>query len=218
MKLRPLFILLLFIVSTGILVWIYYAATHGKEAPQSPPWVETLSDLNTCSRLKHVKSMQYDHFADIAGKEQQRSVAQLFRAMAFAERVQESNCANAIVRLGGSYSPPSKVVIFSGTTDSNLQRSIAYERQMLQAERRADIDRAIAKSNRYAARMLIWAAAGDLQHLLLMERCRDAKTLANAPEASYLVCPICGNVYAASSADSYCPFCMADRRKFIRFE
>ena len=49
--------------------------------------------------------------------------------MAHAERLQEYNCANAIVRLGGRYAPPEHVTVFRGTTDDNLRRSIDFARR-----------------------------------------------------------------------------------------
>ena len=102
MKVRPLLILLLFVVSTGILVWIYFAALRGQRAPHRRQWTETLADLDACCRQKHIKSKQYDHFAETARAEQRPGAEQLFRAMAFSARLHEYNCANAIVRLGGN--------------------------------------------------------------------------------------------------------------------
>lgn len=172
MKGRPLLVLLLFAASAVILAGMYYAATHEGAAARHDKWADVLSDLDACSRRKHVKSAQYDHFARIAGEEREHDAERLFRAMAHAERLQEYNCANAIVRLGGHYSPPSKVAVFRGTTDDNLRRSIDYERRPPEGGHAADIDRALQKGNRYAARVLIWARAGDMRHLALMETCR----------------------------------------------
>ena len=111
MKVRPLLILLLFVVSTGILVWIYFAALRGQRAPHRRQWTETLADLDACCRQKHIKSKQYDHFAETARAEQRPGAEHLFRAMAFSARLHEYNCANAIVRLGGRYTPPEKVTV-----------------------------------------------------------------------------------------------------------
>ncbi len=213
MKLRPLFVLLLFAVSAAVLGWIYYAATHEHPERHTSPWVETLGDLDACGRRKHVKSIQYEHFASIADEESRSDVSRLFRALAQAERVQENNCANAIVQLGGHYIPPGRVVVFRGTTDGNLERSIAYERQSLHDLGDEEIRRALARSNRYAARVLVWNMAGDLREVLLLERCRNTAT-----PAGYLVCPRCGNIYVLEESDPFCPCCMTERPRFIRFE
>lgn len=101
-------------------------------------------------------------------------------AMAHAERLQEYNCANAIVRLGGRYAPPERVTVFHGTTDDNLRRSIDFARRPPEGLHADDIERALQSGNRYAARVLIWARSGDMRHLALMETCRR-RLAANGP-------------------------------------
>ena len=148
MKLRLVLILLLFAASAGILVWLYCAATRTPRVPQASPWSETLADLDACCRRKHVKSVQYDNFAAIAAGESRRDAERLFRAMAFSERLQEHDCAEVIVHLGGSYTPPVRIILFGGTTDDNLERSIACELRSLGERQGAEIDRAMRKGNR----------------------------------------------------------------------
>ena len=172
MKGRPLLVLLLFAASAVILAGMYYAATREGTTTRQDKWAGVLSDLDACSRRKHVKSAQYDHFAGIARQEREHDAERLFRAMAHAERLQEYNCANAIVRLGGRYAPPEHVTVFRGTTDDNLRRSIDFARRPREGLHADDIERALQSGNRYAARVLIWARSGDMRHLALMETCR----------------------------------------------
>ncbi|WP_418991540.1 rubrerythrin family protein [Alistipes sp.] len=218
MKLRPLFILLLFVVSAGILVWIYYTARRTPREPKASPWAETISDLDACCRRKHVKSMQYDHFAQIADEERKPAAARLFRAMSRAEEVQERNCSHAIVRLGGKYDPPAKVVVFHGPTADNLRRSIDYERRNLSERNGGEIDRAMTKNNRYAARVLIWATAGDLRHQAFMELYLARQRHKEKQPSAYRVCPMCGNIFEAEYTDPYCPYCLTAGQEFIAFE
>lgn len=213
MKLRPILILLLFVLSACILVWMYYAVTRERTRQRSSPWTETISDLGACCSRKHIKAAQYDHFAGIADEEQRAEAGRLFRAMALSERLQENNCANALVHLGGHYSPPSKVVVFRGTTDDNLARSINYELLTIRERHGTEIDRAMDAGNRYAARALIWAAAGDLRHVVLMEQCYEKED-----STRYLICPVCGNLYDAAYCDPYCPLCLTAGRRFIGVE
>ena len=216
MKLRPFIILLLFVVSTAILAWIYYSATRTPRQPAEEPWRETIADLDACCRRKRVKSAQYDHFASIAEEESRRQVAQLFRAMALSERLQEHNCEEAIRQLGGRYLPPSRIVVFRGTTDGNLERSIAYELRTAQECKCGEIDRAFAHNNRYAARLLTWASSVDMRHAVLMHRCLGSGE--QESEWDYLVCPRCGNIFVSSYCEPYCPFCFTSGRQFVRFE
>lgn len=207
MKLRPVLILLLFAASAGILAGLYAAASRPPRTAKAPPWAETLADLDACGRRKHVKSLQYDNFATIAAGENRPEAERLFRAMAYSERLQEHNCAEAILHLGGSYTPPVRIVLFGGTTDDNLERSIAYERRGLSERHGAEIDRAIRKGNRYAARILARASALDLRNAVLMERCMHAGK--HTPDSCrFFVCPKCGNIYAAEYLDYYCPLCL----------
>lgn len=180
MKGRPLLVLLLFAASAVILAGMYYAATREGTTTRQDKWDGVLSDLDACSRRKHVKSAQYDHFAGIARQEREHDAERLFRAMAHAERLQEYNCANAIVRLGGRYAPPEHVTVFRGTTDDNLRRSIDFARRPPEGLHADDIERALQSGNRYAARVLIWARSGDMRHLALMETCRR-RLAANGP-------------------------------------
>lgn len=180
MKGRPLLVLLLFAASAVILAGMYYAATREGTTTRQDKWAGVLSDLDACSRRKHVKSAQYDHFAGIARQERKHDAERLFRAMAHAERLQEYNCANAIVRLGGRYAPPERVTVFHGTTDDNLRRSIDFARRPPEGLHADDIERALQSGNRYAARVLIWARSGDMRHLALMETCRR-RLAANRP-------------------------------------
>ena len=58
MKVRPLLILLLFVVSTGILVWIYFAALRGQRAPHRRQWTETLADLDAHALLGRMETAE----------------------------------------------------------------------------------------------------------------------------------------------------------------
>ena len=90
MKGRPLLVLLLFAASAVILAGMYYAATREGTTTRQDKWAGVLSDLDACSRRKHVKSAQYDHFAGIARQEREHDAERLFRAMAHAERLQDA--------------------------------------------------------------------------------------------------------------------------------
>lgn len=216
MKLRLVLILLLFAASAGILAWLYGAATRPPRTAKASPWTETLADLDACCRRKHVKSVLYDNFATIAAGENRPEAERLFRAMAYSERLQEHNCAEAILHLGGSYTPPVRIVLFGGTTDDNLERSIAYERRGLRERHGAEIDRAMRKGNRYAARILVRTSALDLRNAVLMER--SLHTGKHNPDSCrFFVCPECGNIYAAERLDYYCPLCFTGNERFVQF-
>ncbi len=216
MRLRPFLILLFFAVFAGILAWVFIASTRAPKSKAQSPWLETRNDLHACGREKHVQAVQYERFANIASVEHRPEVERLFRAIAYSKQVQERNCAMAVGRLGGSYTPPTKVVVFEGRTDDNLARSITYEQQLLHERRPSEIGRAMGRGNRYAARVLIWTSAADMRQVMLMERCRDRA--ATGKESTYCVCPGCANLYEEGYDDAYCPHCLTGSVRFIRIE
>lgn len=217
MSKRPVIILLLFVAAICVLAGFYFsAANRARPRPREKTDMEILGDLDACCRRKHVKAAQYDHFARVAAAEHRIREASLFRAMAFAERLQECNCATVIVRLGGSYRPPTRVRVFREQTRRNLERSIDYNRRILKEGRGMEIDRARARGNRLAAEVLIRASAADVRHIVLMERCLDR--CGHAASRGYLVCPTCGNLASRGSSDFYCPCCLTDGRRFIHIE
>lgn len=218
MKKRPIVVLLLFVAATATLVWVYFASPDRPRRPKSPSWGDTIDDLTACCRRKHIKATQYDHFSAIAEREQRPDIARAFRAMAVSGRIQECICAETIVRLGGRYTPARRVSVFAGPTDDNLARSLAFELQSLQARRGTEIDHALHDGNRHAARMLIWASAGDRQHILLIERLLAPAPPARQSDGYYWICPTCGGLTSSRLPNYYCPHCQTDGRRFIRVE
>lgn len=212
MTLRKMLFFLLLVVAAGILVWLFRDSPRTPRNSRKAAWSEIIADLNACGRRKHIKAAQHDHFARIAAAEKRPEAERLFRALAFSERLQEQNCAAAIRRLGGEYRPPRPGTLFGGSTDGNLDRCIQAERRSYHEHRDAEIRRAMTRGNRYAARTLVWASAADLKSIFLLE-CRHGSR-----ECAFAVCPVCGNLYATEYLDRYCPFCLTDGEKFVRFE
>ncbi len=215
MKLRPLLLLLLFPAILVLVGWLYYGVTRPALQAATDPSEEVLHDLDECCRRKHVKAVQYSYYAEIADSEREARAAALFRAMALSERVQEQHAAAIIGRLGGRYRPPRRIMIFRGTTAGNLRRSLAAERRGADSLHSGRIDRHVRLGNRLCAEALIWCAAADLRHRVVLENCCcDPAHI--AASGRYAVCPHCGNLYEAAASDCYCPHCLTDRRRFIR--
>ena len=215
MKTRAILFLLLLTATLGVIGWLYYGVAADKHRPQPSPHETVVEDLADCCRRKHVKSVQYDHFARLADGEQEASMGNLFRALAYSERIQEQQAALAILRLGGRYVPPKRVVVFRGPTAGNLERSILYERRSEDTLYYHQIHRHLHSGNRLAARALIWATTIDRRHRNLLETTRIGVTSERVRH--YTVCPHCGNTYLLEEQDPYCPHCLTDSRFFVQF-
>ncbi len=212
MKPRLYLILLLFVASVGVLVWLYAGKAFVPRKHARSTWHEIAVDLEACGRRKHLKARQYERFAEIAAAEGRTDAERIFRAIACSEHLQEQNLAAAIRRLGGEYQPPREIALHGGDTDENLVRCLAFERNRYARRSDAEIRRAMSRDNRYAARLLIWASAADLREIQLLER-----RLEVGPE-QLAVCPVCGNLYTVVWLDRYCPHCLTPDEAFIHFE
>ena len=179
-------------------------------------WRQSLSELDACTRRKHIESARCDICARRALEEKHPEAARLFRALARSERIHERNCLKAIRRLGGRYTPPPPITIPVGTTEENIRTAILSRHEELNTAHRS-IERTFEENNRYAGRLLIHITGGESHQLMLLERYAQFSQLPQAqqPHGSYVVCPKCGNIYKLEYCDPYCPFCLTDSRDFI---
>lgn len=180
-------------------------------------WQQSLSELDSCTRRKHVEASRCDMCARRALEEKRSDAAQLFRAIARSERIHERNCLKAIRRLGGRYTPSPPTTIPVGGTTENIFSAIDTRRMQLQIARRS-IGRTLDENNRYAGRLLIHIAGGESHQLILLEAYEPADPERPEKSYGYAVCPTCGNIYTMEYCDPYCPFCLTDGRNFLRFE
>ncbi len=217
MKIRPLIILILFITSTAVIVWLYFAADSITFHKKGEQWASVVTDLNACMHRKELKSRQYDHFAGVAQRERRPHTAALFMAMAHSERIHQERLAVIIENLGGGASEVVDVALFNATTPINLKHSIKYARNTLQSHSNREIERAFANKNRYAAQALVWAAASDAAHIHLMDMHLGEDCAIIIP-TTYCVCPECGDITLEEYSHNICPICLTDSYEFVLFD
>ena len=216
MKAQPVLLMVFFAGVVGMVAWSYYAVTRPAVQEQQSKQHERESltaDLQRCCHRKQSQSAQYEQYAHTASVEDAPSAATLFRALAHSERVQEFYCAELIGKLGSSYQSPSRILIFQGSTPTNIARSLA--RLSHSSDNEQTIHYHLTQGNRLVARLLIWveAAEGRQRELLAAYTSEQPDTTG----AGYLVCPTCGNIYRSDHYDRYCPHCLTSARQFTRF-
>lgn len=182
MKLRVPFLLLSVAVG-GVLLWIL-GSVRRDTPPHAPYWSRQIEALGRLGSYKHAAAAEYAHYAEAAEAEHATGAAKLFHALAHSEQIHENNCAEAVRRLGGRYAPPVRIVVFRRTTGDNLARALEKERGNYDRYRTGAIDSALSAGNRYAARIMIRIAAGDMRQAELLER-----FIARPDEGGYTVCP-----------------------------
>lgn len=178
-----------------------------------------IEDLNSYSSASHMQRCRYEHFAERASTDGNRTAAGLFSALARSERIHENACIRALSLLKGEHKTAGAAAFeISGTYD-NLQRSLDYERSRMEGAQGEAVARAIESRNYYTARILIWIDGTNRRHIELLERCINSSGngYENCGGCEYDVCPVCGNIYEAECCDFYCPLCRTHRSEFESF-
>lgn len=147
--------------------------------------------------------MKYLAFAEEAEREGKRNIANLFRAIAHAERV---HATNHFKILGGIGSTADNLSAAKGGEDFEVGEMYPAYRAVaeLQGERKAALTMSYAEeaekihSELYAAARAAVDAGEDIA------------------EARVWVCPVCGFT-AAGEAPEQCPVCRALRKVFLEF-
>ncbi len=200
-------------LTAAVAVWLYFTATRPRHEPAPSAWQAATEELNRCGAELHTCAMRYDHYATVATVEKRPSAARLFHALSRAETIHADNCTTALTRLGGTLATPTRITIVRGATDENIARSIADELQMARTASGDGIRRVIDAGNRYAARILAWAAATPHRHAALIRRLDTA-----ADTCRYALCPTCGNLCTSHECPPYCPQCLTSAQEFIVIE
>lgn len=173
------------------------------------------ADLTDYTNGSHLQRCRYQHYADRASAEGNRTAAGLFSALARSEHIHEDACTRVSSLVGGECRPNISAAFAIASTDENLRLSIEDERLRLTERRGEPATRAIESGNHYIARILIWVDGTNRRHIELLERCLSAAEGCGACE--YEVCPVCGNVYESECCDDYCPLCRTHRSQFEYF-
>lgn len=195
-----------------LLLWAGGCSTEAGSTAKQPVarGGESLLLLEQEAHRCGARAGRYEAAAVRAEREADAGAARLFRAMGYAERVQEQHIVRAIRQLGGRYRPPRRRVIQIRSTFLNFQGVLTE----LPPDAARAIDRALNEGNRYAARLIIRNAASENRMQRAVER-----FLAHPAEEEehYFVCRRCGYLCEESFFDPYCPQCLQSGRLFKEF-
>jgi rubrerythrin len=147
--------------------------------------------------------MRYLIFANKAQEEGRPNVANLFRAIAFAEQVHATNHFKTLGDLD--------------ETVENLQEAIAGE--SFEVEEMYPAYDAVAKlqSEKGAIRSIHFAVEAEKLHAALYTEARQAvKDGKDVEYKTVYICPVCGYTSTESAPDN-CPVCGVVKDKFVKF-
>ena len=178
--------------------------------------------LNTIRNLKDgikgetTASIKYAAFAEKARKEGQIAVAKLFEAASKSESIHAANHRKVLTEMGEnmeSFSPQYEVK----TTAENIQSAIDGETYEVTTMYPQFLKEATMENVPNAKKTFTWAIDTEKKHQQFYTTALNSyksNSLQKLP-AGYAVCPVCGNTFDASKADSRCSFCYTSKSKFI---
>jgi len=149
--------------------------------------------------------MKYLAFADKAEKDGKPNIANLFRAIAYAERVHATNHLGA---LGGI-----------GSTDENLVTAKGGEDFEIQEMYPAYLETARMQGEKKAEKSMGYALDAEKIHSELYAAAKQAVDAGeDIAEAKVWVCPVCGWTYTGDNLPDRCPVCQALAKVFKEFD
>ncbi len=149
--------------------------------------------------------MKYLAFAEKAEKEGKPNIANLFRAIAYAELVHATNHLEA---LGGI-----------GDTAANLDVAKGGEDFEIEEMYPAYLETAQRQGEKKAARSMGYALDAEKIHSELYAAAKKAVDASeDIAEAKVWVCPVCGWTVTGEEPPERCPVCQALAKVFKEFE
>ena len=148
--------------------------------------------------------MRYLLFEAVAEKEGFPNIANMFRAIAFAEIVHARNHYRSLGEI-------------KGTTD-NLQICIDGEHYEVNEMYPAFNDVAKIQDEKEAERDTYYALEAEKTHEILYKKAKElAEQRKDIDEKRFSICPICGHTVVGKPPER-CPICGASNDKFLIFE
>lgn len=169
--------------------------------------------MDEVATRKRASSAQHLQFATDADARHAPATANLFRALAHADRLHEWSCAEAINNLGGTYRSPSTSRVIRLATP---EEALRYTRDRLCAQQAASCDAIsdlLHHGHRYAARQLAHLSDCERRQVeLITARLQGADTT-----GGYILCPACGLLLHNDPNICSCPSCLTPSWRFVRF-
>lgn len=205
----------LVLFGVGILMAAFVASERDSFATKQVKHYLAIQRLGEIARIKHSHSALHTSYARQARSDGNYAAEQLFRTIAFSERVQCRACERAIHNLGGEVAKPIALEPKRATTADNIAAAISLKHRHRTTKSYPLILRSIASKNRYVTRIMVWCDANDTHQIALLKAAATATdTIATK---SFEVCPTCGYISQQEPSTPICPQCRTVATTFVRF-
>lgn len=177
----------------------------------------TASNLKSAFGGESMASMRYLQWGAFAKKEGFKNVANLFEAVAYAERVHAGNHFRELRSEVGEASVTAGAGFGMTTTSENLHGAIEGENYEIQQMYPAFLAVADIQKEKGSIRSFQFALEAEKCHSALFTQAKEAVDAGNDfAEATVHVCDICGYTITGALEDD-CPICKARVEMFTTF-
>lgn len=162
--------------------------------------------------------MRYTYWGKVAEKEGHKNVANLFYAIAYAEKVHAQNHFKVHENIHGDQLVPSMAGFGVGSTSENLEA--AREGELFEVDQMYATYIPIAEMQNEpdAKRSFHWAREVEKVHADLFENAKKAVDSGKDYDpTSVYVCEVCGHTHAENAPEK-CPVCGAPQSKYTEFK
>ncbi|MTI49738.1 rubrerythrin family protein [Sporosalibacterium faouarense] len=162
--------------------------------------------------------MRYKSWANKAEQEGFKNVANLFRAVSYAEEVHATNHFRALKDEAGDFQVTAGAGFGLGSTSENLQGAIDGENFEIEQMYPAYLAVAELQEEKQAKLFMKYAIEAEKTHSELFTTAKEAVDAGNDFEVEEVhVCPVCGYTFGNEEHEA-CPVCGVKREKFISFK
>ncbi|WP_425447593.1 rubrerythrin family protein [Dethiothermospora halolimnae] len=162
--------------------------------------------------------MRYRIWADKAEKDGFKNVANLFRAVSYAEEVHATNHFRALKDEAGDFSVTSGAGFGLSTTSENLEAARNGELHEIEQMYPAFMAVAEKQEEKAAINSMKFAIEAEKTHAELYKKAKEAVDADKDYETEKIyVCPVCGYTVEGEAPDK-CPICLVKAERFVEFK
>lgn len=180
---------------------------------------KTIENLKAAANGEASASAKYAAFSARAAQDSLPAIASMFAATSAAEAVHAANHVAELTTLGVTYTP---VVdeIASDSTLANLYTAKNGEEYEFSTMYPEFIEVAKTENANGALQVFDWAMKAEVKHAdfyIAAIQALEAGTKDSTLVAQWVVCPKCGDTYAAGTEGDACALCATTTDKFNKF-
>lgn len=170
-------------------------------------------------KLELISAEKFTKYALAARSDGLDTLSHLLVAIAQSDSIHAANHAKVLEKFGKNYEVFEKVNIEVKATPENLKVALKEKSFGMQSSYPTFIKRAEQEKNPEVASTLTWAYNGEKKQLQYLRIATQIISKGNEKKIplSWLICRMCGAIYAPQDLKGKCEFCLSGQENFIGY-